>query len=365
MTNSTTRSVVGVLAVATVMTLAGCSGGSSAPTAPPTSAASTPSPIPTSTPTPPSSPTGTTATTAGPPAITAPAARALLARYSVSNNQANHSDNLSALSRIDTQTTFAEDKAYTRAGRVDGYDAGRFWSVPQRIAAVGGRSTARQYFFATTLTSAKPPKNGRAQGKTAPDLEVYAHTAHGWQLAESVGLPGGGSALPEYAATTTGVVSPAGSVAGARNPRPLVTAALNDCTASATSTLVSKPPDCGELDQLRQITGFAIHAHLDGRTWPSYSVALAGGQTLVVAAQEITIRVASRAGVQFRGPSIIAGLLGIRTSGASAIPRGYVEHAAATVALVIPAAGGQAKTVGVETDPLSASRITTHTFTQT
>jgi hypothetical protein len=359
MTNATTRSVVGVLAVAAVMTLAGCSGGSSAPTARPTNAAS-----PTATPTPTSSPTSTTATTAAPPAITASAARELLARYSVSNNQANHSANLPALSRIDTQTTFAEDRAYTRAGHIDGYNAGRFWSVPQRIAAVGTRSSARQYFFATTLTSAKPPKNGRAQGKTAPDLEVYAHTAHGWQLAESVGLPDGGSALPDYVETTTGVVSPTGFVAGARNPEPLVAAALNDCTAGATSTLVSKPPDCGELDQLRQI-GFAIHAHLDGRTWPSYSVALTGGQTLVMAAQEITIRVASRAGIQFQGPSIIAGLLGIRTKGASAIPHGYVEHAAATVALVIPAAGGQAKTVGLETDPLSASRITTHTFTET
>jgi hypothetical protein len=360
-----TRSAAGAVVTAAVMVLAGCSGGSSSPSAPATAPASPGAPPSVgSTPSVPTATSPAISTAAGPPAITVKSARALLRRYSVRNNRANLADNLAALRHLDTQTVLAEDKAYTRAGKVNGYSAGRFWAVPQRIAVASSSSASSKYFFASALSGPKPPKHGKAQGRTAPDVEIYIHTSHGWRLSESIGLPGDRSALPDYARTTTGVVSPIGSAAGAANLPALVEGALKGCLGGTQSPLVSKPPNCGELDLLRRVSGFHVHAHLDSRTWPTYTVALAGGQTLVVAAREITIRVKSANGVEWTAPAIIPGLLGDPARGQTQVPHGYVEHSVATVALVIPPSG-PAKSLSVETDPLSASRIVVHTFTDT
>jgi hypothetical protein len=272
------------------------------------------------------------------------AAKRLMTSYSIRNNQANAANDISQLAKLDTGPTLAEDRAYTKAGRVSGYQVGRFFAVPQRVA-VGDN-----FFVALSLNTAKPPVNGKVHGRSVPDVELYVHTGRGWRLLESLGIPGRGvAALPAFAS------QPFGDHPNASNAHAQIAAAFTDCARQRTSSLVVDG-DCGTFDALRQVTGFHVTGSLGSRQWGTYSIGLTGGRTLVIGAREATIRVHSDGGVEWDQPSILPGLLGLATLPAT-VRNGYVEKATVTVALIEPATGGRASVLAIDTEPIAAHAI--------
>jgi hypothetical protein len=136
-----------------------------------------------------------------------------------------------------------------------------------------------------------------------------------------------------------------------------VLAAATSCVSQQTQAQVAKPASCGEITEARAVAGFHVTASLAGKRWPTYTVALADGSTLVIGAVDVSMRVGSAHGVQWQQGSIVTGLLGLATKTNPSVRYGYAEQLVMSVALTIPAGGGKATVLGVETGDLSAHQL--------
>jgi hypothetical protein len=283
----------------------------------------------------------------------------LVAHFSVVNNAANRANNFPQLTHVDTGVERAQDAAYTAAGRLNGARVPAFYTVATHVAVPSTAGGSEQYAIADEASGAKPATHGRLPGATSDSLAVNVKTRQGWRLANSVGVAAGSAPLPAFAAATpAGVTSPAASTKAAADAQSRVLAVASSCATQATSPLVAKPASCGGvLDGVRSVPQFHVMAGVCETHWPTYTVALTGGRTLVLGAAEVTVRVRSTPGVVWRRSSVVTGLLGAAAKRNIPIRHGYVEHTSLSVALVVPSGGGQAKVLAVESGDLSARRL--------
>jgi hypothetical protein len=295
----------------------------------------------------------------GAPSITPAAITALVTHFTAVNNTANHSNDFALLTQIDSGLERTQDAAYTKAGRVNGEKVPAFYTSAVHVAVPTTATSPHQYAVVEAAAGEKPPVHAKLPANSSPLVSVYVKMAQGWRLANSVGLTGSHAGFPAFARpTAAGVTSPAGSTKGAANASARVVALANACATKATSPLVAKPTSCGQvLDAVRSVSQFHVTASLGSQRWPTYIVALTGGQTLVIGAAELAVRVSTKPGEEWRTASVVTGLLGLAAKRDIPIGYGYVEQTSLSVALIVPANGGQAQIVGVESGDLSARAL--------
>jgi hypothetical protein len=284
---------------------------------------------------------------------------ALVTHFTAVNNAANRANDFTLLTHVDSGLERTQDAAYTKAGRVNGEKAPAFYTTAEHVAVPTTATSPLQYAIVEAASGLKPPAHGQLPANSAPLVSAYIKTPQGWRLANSVGLSSSRAALPVFGrATAVGVTSAAGTTKGAANASGRVAALANACATQGTSPLVAKPTSCGQvLDAVRAVPQFRVTASLGSTRWPTYTLALTGGQTLVIGAAEITVRVRTKPGAQWRTASVVTGLLGSAAKHNIPIGYGYVEQTSLSVALIVPANGGQATIVGVESGDLSAKRL--------
>jgi hypothetical protein len=280
----------------------------------------------------------------------------LVVRDTALNNTANHQNSYSQLTQVDGGLELEQDRAYTRAGTVNGYRVPAFYSLGKAVAVPTTAGASTQYAVAQVVVGAKPASHGQLPGATAPQLSVYAKTPQGWRLTNAVGVAPA-THLPAFAAPSSHGVTTAGSAAAVKAAGSRVLAVANGCVSQQSSPQVATPPSCGEISQARSVTGFHVAASIGTKRWPTYTVGLASGATLVIGAVDVSMRVRAAKGIAWQQGSIVTGLLGLTAKTRPAVRYGFAEQLVLSVALVVPASGGKASVLGVETGDLSAHQL--------